>query len=489
MRRDAILSLGLVLLVPLAAGADGFDAERFTPAAGAAGAFTAEPPVVPFHLGWSVGLYLNLADDPVIVRDQASEEITARPVDTSLGADLLASLGLWRRFELALHLPLRLVLDGDSDVRTPSTTLSAGAGLGDLRLVPRVVLWGAGDASKHLALGLAVPVSLPTGDETQMRGAGGVTVEPRLMLLGAAGRLAFIGNLGYRVRTSKPAGLPVGNELLAIAAARIGLVEEQLDGHVELSLGAQLDHDAASDADLPAELLFGLAWHLGRSWRLFGGASLGLTDGLGSPDLRGALGLRTGSPLPRNDGFGDDDGDGIVDRSDDCPDEAEDADAFADHDGCPEPDNDRDGIADREDECPDLPAESAEDSDGCPSRTHVQIRDGEVVIYGKVLFRSGSDEIDQRSDPLLDQIAVALEGHQQIRLIRIEGHTDDVGPAEHNQRLSQQRAERVVDALARRGVSRRRLEAVGHGESRPQAPNRSPAGRAKNRRVEFVIAD
>src|SRR5690606_17780031 len=153
------------------------------------------------------------------------------------------------------------------------------------------------------------------------------------------------------------------------------------------------------------------------------------------------------------------------------------------------PDNDEDGVPDERDECPDLPEEEGGDRDGCPSRTYVKIGDGELQIFGKVQCRTGPAEIQKQSDPLLDQIAAAMKASPQVKRIRIEGHTDDVGDEAVNQRLSEQRAASVEAALVSRGVSEDRLETRGYGESQPTAPNRSAAGRAKNRRVEFIIVE
>jgi OOP family OmpA-OmpF porin len=224
------------------------------------------------------------------------------------------------------------------------------------------------------------------------------------------------------------------------------------------------------------------------SLTIYAAGGLGVSDGLGAPDLRGILGVRYAPAQPSRDGFGDRDQDGIADKDDECGAEPEDEDGFADHDGCPEPDNDGDGIGDDDDECPDLPEEEGGDRDGCPERTYVKIEEGKLIVFGKVRFRSGSSELDPRSEPLLEQVAVALQGTPELR-VRVEGHTDNTGPRELNQSLSEERAGRVRDNLVSRGVASDRLEVRGEGESRPIAPNRTRAGRAKNRRVELVVID
>ena len=79
-----------------------------------------------------------------------------------------------------------------------------------------------------------------------------------------------------------------------------------------------------------------------------------------------------------------------------------------------------------------------------------------------------------------------VKEHPEVGRIRIEGYTDNVGPPDMNLRLSRERADSVRAALIERGVAHDRLRTEGYGESHPVAPNRTRAGRAKNRRVEFV---
>src|SRR3954451_24865625 len=112
---------GLALLVLAALGLRagtaraqvyGFEGERLAPAAGAAGGLFVERPVVPFHLGYGFGLFLHFADDAVVVRDAAGTMV-GRPLDGAFSADLLGSIGLFDRLELALHVPVRLYYTGD----------------------------------------------------------------------------------------------------------------------------------------------------------------------------------------------------------------------------------------------------------------------------------------------------------------------------------------------------------------------------------------
>jgi len=112
--------------------------------------------------------------------------------------------------------------------------------------------------------------------------------------------------------------------------------------------------------------------------------------------------------------------------------------------------------------------------------------DGRVATQG-ILFATGSATIRPESTPTLDDIAEALRGDSSLRL-RVEGHTDNVGDPAANQRLSEQRAQAVVEFLVRsRGVAENRLEAAGIGQAQPAADNGTPEGRQTNRRVELVV--
>ena len=108
---------------------------------------------------------------------------------------------------------------------------------------------------------------------------------------------------------------------------------------------------------------------------------------------------------------------------------------------------------------------------------------GRVAV--QVNFATDSADILPDSQPQLDQMRQLLDGDPALRL-SINGHTDATGDAAYNQRLSEQRAQAVVDALAAGGVDPSRLEARGHGQSQPVADEDTEQGRARNRRVELI---
>jgi len=177
-------------------------------------------------------------------------------------------------------------------------------------------------------------------------------------------------------------------------------------------------------------------------------------------------------------GCPDRDGDKIPDSEDRCPDKAG-VKAFQ---GCA--DSDGDGIADPDDQCPDVPGVPEER--GCPP-SKVKVTAEKIEILEQVHFETGKAVIRPESFDLLRNVASVLKAHPEIEQIEVQGHTDNRGGQASNMRLSQKRAEAVRAFLIQEGVEASRLTAKGYGPTRPVADNKTEAGRAANRRVEFVI--
>ena len=111
--------------------------------------------------------------------------------------------------------------------------------------------------------------------------------------------------------------------------------------------------------------------------------------------------------------------------------------------------------------------------------------EGHVAIEG-IYFDTGKAEVKPESKPALDEITKLLTANPSLKLL-VVGHTDSVGQFDANMKLSQARAEAVVQALVKdHGVAAARLKAQGAGPIAPVASNRTEDGRARNRRVELV---
>jgi outer membrane protein OmpA-like peptidoglycan-associated protein len=124
-----------------------------------------------------------------------------------------------------------------------------------------------------------------------------------------------------------------------------------------------------------------------------------------------------------------------------------------------------------------------------PKNSSVVVRAKAIQIKQKIQFKTNSDEIDPVSFNLCDEIAAVIVEHAELKQVEIQGHTDDRGKRDYNIDLSERRASSVRRYLVDAGVESSRLTAKGFGPDKPLAPNITTGGRAKNRRVEFVILD
>jgi OOP family OmpA-OmpF porin len=110
-------------------------------------------------------------------------------------------------------------------------------------------------------------------------------------------------------------------------------------------------------------------------------------------------------------------------------------------------------------------------------------KDGFMALY--INFDTGKSDIKPESMGIIGQIAALLKAHPDLK-VSIEGHTDNVGTPQSNKTLSTQRAKSVMNAVVQKGIAATRLTALGWGQEKPIADNRSEEGKAKNRRVEIV---
>jgi outer membrane protein OmpA-like peptidoglycan-associated protein len=122
-----------------------------------------------------------------------------------------------------------------------------------------------------------------------------------------------------------------------------------------------------------------------------------------------------------------------------------------------------------------------------PAQPNVVVQGNEVKLRKQVHFQNDSAEILPDSMALLEEIADVLKTRAEIGAVEVQGHTDNSGTPLYNQRLSQNRAQAVVDALVKLGVPSSRLTAKGYGPDKPLVPNVTEFNRARNRRVQLMI--
>ena len=112
------------------------------------------------------------------------------------------------------------------------------------------------------------------------------------------------------------------------------------------------------------------------------------------------------------------------------------------------------------------------------------ITDGKIITYA-ITFDIGKANIKSESMTEINRIAQLMKDNGDLKF-EVQGHTDNTGTVAGNQKLSEQRAQAIVNKLVEMGIAANRLSAKGMGQSAPLADNSTDEGRAKNRRVEFV---
>jgi outer membrane protein OmpA-like peptidoglycan-associated protein len=108
-----------------------------------------------------------------------------------------------------------------------------------------------------------------------------------------------------------------------------------------------------------------------------------------------------------------------------------------------------------------------------------------MVTYD-ILFDVNKATIKPESMKEINRIKAIMDQNPKVRY-EVQGHTDGTGDEASNQKLSERRAQAIVDKMVELGISPSRLVPVGKGESEPISTNETEAGRAQNRRVEFVV--
>ena len=158
-------------------------------------------------------------------------------------------------------------------------------------------------------------------------------------------------------------------------------------------------------------------------------------------------------------------------------------------------DTDGDGVVDDLDKCPGTPAGVKVDQDGCPPPVvqkavpqAASAMETAIVEKGRVTlnveFDTAKSTIRKSSQEEIGNLAAVMKKYTDLKIL-IEGHTDNVGGAKYNEKLSQQRADAIKKNLVEKyGIDASRLNTKGYGLTKPVASNATKEGRQKNRRVE-----
>jgi large repetitive protein len=497
--------------------------DQFRPAPLASDGFALSRPEVLRKHTWGVLAMIDYANDPLVL-NLARSDRQISVVKDHLVLHVAAAVALGARLTAFATLPVHLVMQGDDPGQFGDQ--ADGAGLGDVAFGGRFRLAGGATRAGTLSAEFIARVptaSLANSDQVYSGDKIG-SYEPVLVGELHMGRFDLRLRGGVRLRKEVQIGdLTLGQEIVYGLGARLRVVRG-LYAHAELYGASNMS--ALSDREhTPLELLLGMKYQAS-DWLFGAAAGPGLVQGYGAPDVRlvGMVGYapveRVVSPPPPPPVVPDTDGDGLLDPNDGCPTEPEDKDDFADEDGCPDPDNDQDGVLDVDDSCPLEPEDKDgfEDENGCPDPDNDQdgildvedacplvpgvieargcpkpkeiaIENGKLMILDRVEFAVNKDVILESSEELLGKVQRTLTESPELKQVRIEGHTDNVGKDARNLDLSKRRARSVARWLIEHGVAAERLESWGCGENRPLGANGTAEERQANRRVEFHIAD
>lgn len=521
---SALLAFGAGWAMPgKAYGQEGelvpFQLQRFRPATGPADYLTVWGTSVAPHLEWHAGAFFNYADDPLQLG--AMGRPGQRTVAYQTHLDLMGSIGLLDIFEVGLVLPwtilqrgeeLTPVLQGDGEFEGFRQTA-----INDLRMTAKFQLLNLQEYPVGLAF--LTGLSLPFATGRALASDGGVGAE-----LGVAGEyivwetIRVAANVGFRYRPGKRIirRNVMGNEITWGVAAHSPFLTERLDLLAEIAGAVSVEPSpehlkGLASGEAPMEVMGALRYRLFDRWAFTAGGGAGLTKGLGAPDWRIILGVTgqwvtggwwnvdyrqprfRGEIDPCDGRYWDTTSRRLRFGKPECPEveeemsEEEIAERRAILDEPPAPPVYRPEPAPEPEPEPVVMAEPEPEPEPEPGRA--VLRQGAIVILESVNFETASADIEEMSFGLLDDVARIILEHDDIRLIRVEGHTDSVGRAESNLRLSQARAESVREYLISLGVEPERLEAIGYGQSQPVADNSTPEGRAENRRVVFNILE
>ncbi|HEY2511112.1 MAG TPA: thrombospondin type 3 repeat-containing protein, partial [Polyangiaceae bacterium] len=320
--------------------------------------------------------------------------MTTRPVESLLGLDLIAGLGLGSRVGVGLSLPTALYQSGTSPV--PRSIVASGnvasPTIGDLGIHGKVAILD--NAQGGFGLAALGTVTVPTGDPSSFMGEGSATVGANLLAEYTLLVASLQASVGYRLRIDQRTfpdasvgGMTYGDVVPWTAGVTLKPDVFKLDpGHRQrwdvafhgwFPATPVGPGTPGSARELPALATLSDRIELGHyhDSYVLAGVDLGINDrAMGVPIIRGIVGIGW---APRNH---DIDNDGVPDDLDQCPELPEDRDGFEDSDGCPEIDNDDDGVLDKDDACPTVAGSPSSDpkQNGCPQPD----RDGDGVPDG-----------------------------------------------------------------------------------------------------------
>jgi OOP family OmpA-OmpF porin len=438
-----------------------FSVQNFLFAPGSDNYLTLEGASVPQGLQFRLGGFFGYQYSPLRLRecvrvdgDRCAQwaESQTNLVAHHTSFELAAAFSLYQIFEVGLALPVVLYQAGDelegrdgfAGVEPPRRS----TGLGDLRLQLKLDLLHGLFRYKGDRFGLSFinVFMFPTGNAAipnSFMGHESMTMQPKLAFDFTAGRFRVGFNAGYLWRTEQQFYLAEIGQRFTYGAATEITFTEKWSGLVEMFGSTDFAPDITSS---PLEgALAGKFKPIPTLSILFGGGA-GIFGGVGTPIVRAFAGVAW-SPAIGGD-------------------------------------SDEDSSSDDQ-----YPEDSDEvDNSEIPEEDLAKLEEKQIKIAQKIHFEYDSNELTRGSQRTLRAVAKVMKKNPEVK-VRIEGHTDSVGPRRYNRRLSQRRVDSVKTYLVENGVPKENIEARGYGETRPTETNDTRRGRAANRRVEFHVIE
>ncbi|MBI2339781.1 MAG: OmpA family protein [Deltaproteobacteria bacterium] len=375
----------------------------------------------------TLGFYFDYANRPLQFVGIDDPDERQSVIDQWIIANFYGALGFTDWFEAGINVPVALYNWFFTDIA--GAPEDHGMGMGDVTLMTKFRVVN----TENSRVGFAVMpyVMFPTGDGVRYLSNGSVAAGLRLITdFILHERFNMTLNVGYFARDDVTLHAVRMDDSFTYGLAGNVDFGKGWHGIAEI-FGTTVIRDFFSESSSsPLEAGGGIRYLFGGTgFALDVGANAGIIDGVGAPRVRGYLGLKWTSPV-----------------TEECP------------------------------ECP--PPAPPPDP---------RIRDGKIVIWGKIYFDTDKAVLKPLSFPVLDDVVDVMQKNAGVRMVEIQGHCDWRASDAYNMDLSQRRADAVKNYLTGKGIEASRLTAKGYGESKPIADNKTVEGMAQNRRVEFVI--
>lgn len=434
-----LFAIMLIVCAPLTAYAQDFDLERFEPGQDSHAILGVEAADTNPTDSIELMTWLNLSDDPLVLKNLDTGERLNDLVDYRAVVGLGGAYSINDNVQLGLSVPFSLIQETFDSADNNTTNVEMA--LGNITISPKIKLADESDVK----LALIIKATLPTSNADNFA-ADRSTITPMLAVSSYYNRFRGSFNMGYRFQEKEQVlDLTVDDEALFGLGLAYGWgFGTEIAATLNVALEADNPFDRANRNYV--EGMVGYRRYLagGMSW--FVGAGRGFSDGYGSPDWRAVAGLRVSV-------------EGVYEEPCCGPLGPTEPPAPA-----PEP----------------LP-------EPVPEPTPDPVPETITLVIPNTYFSFDKARIKPEYRQLLLDFAAKAVSFKGDLVVQIEGNTDSVGSSKYNQRLGQRRANSVSRILMKGGIPGSVMNITSAGETKPVDSNKTKAGRAKNRRVIIMV--